>query len=740
MRIFIGAIVALTLLNCTAVKKHEASSRDPSASGKKVDASGYEYDPSDTSCGGFPKLKVQTQSGTCLGLVLPQDQIPMGSGNKRVMRMPRTIVQVPGSDDFLVMDMGGWAPKIGKIWLMQIGAKNAVTLTVIKDKLTLPHALEYNKQDGFYYIGEDLKISRFHYADGKITDEQVVIDALPDMKGHMHPLTQLVFNPKNNDMYINSGAPSDHCDVEAGGNNPLCSQAAGEPGMAQILRIKGTLLEKLPKSGNSAKSQIAMTDIEHVAYGLRNSMAMAIHPAGQYLVQGENGRDFSEMEEPYEEMNTILISEKENRAYHFGWPYCYNFYATSPEWLFPQNANAHLKSKVEEQPFQCDVIDNTGQQDNNLHRYKRPHSLIPPHAAPLHALYYEGEMFKDLLKNKLLMSWHGYRPTGQRFVSYSVSDTGRPLTVSKNLTSLTFGVNQADGCAQQMPMKPRGKYRDRHAPYTEVISGWGKIAKVRPRGAPTGFTVANDGSIFIVDDKNINIVRLANTGSANHQDKCGGNAPPPTEVSDPSIFMLAWRNYFLGTDSKAQTAVADYEAIKSGLLVEKHCLGCHDNFNSKDLQDGTDQFTFMDYIVKNEWVKPGNADASHLYAAIKQNGGAMPMPPSDKSPLLGTKDGEATIAKVESWIKALPTDIESRTKMFIIDKTLNIRAQPSKNATACGQYKPDDVVYFDPRPETFKSADGFNWVKTYIPPKSTRLYQNVCKWPIDGVFYIAYKP
>ncbi len=44
--------------------------------------------------------------------------------------------------------------------------------------------------------------------------------------------------------------------------------------------------------------------------------------------------------------------------------------------------------------------------------YKPPHSLMPPHVAPLHALYYEGGMFPEL-KGKLIMSWHGHQPTGK---------------------------------------------------------------------------------------------------------------------------------------------------------------------------------------------------------------------------------------------------------------------------------------------------------------------------------------
>src|SRR6185312_5138833 len=122
-----------------------------------------------------------------------------------------------------------------------------------------------------------------------------------------------------------------------------------------------------------------------------------------------------------------------------------------------------------------------------------------PHAAPLQMQYYTGDSMKDLLGGKLLVGWHGYQPTGHRIVAYNVDNVGRPL-LKKPDADAYFYMDQKGGCPQKHAFSPRGGL-DRYAPYTEVISGWDQQKGVRPRGNPTGFIVARDGSLMIVEDK-----------------------------------------------------------------------------------------------------------------------------------------------------------------------------------------------------------------------------------------------
>ena len=65
-------------------------------------------------------------------------------------------------------------------------------------------------------------------------------------------------------------------------------------------------------------------------------------------------------------------------GHHYGWPYCYDNGKLSPGWKGLPMANC------------ADA------------RYTAPALLLPPHAAPLAMLWYEGSMF-PLLQGKLLV-------------------------------------------------------------------------------------------------------------------------------------------------------------------------------------------------------------------------------------------------------------------------------------------------------------------------------------------------
>ncbi|RYZ62975.1 MAG: L-sorbosone dehydrogenase, partial [Proteobacteria bacterium] len=365
----------------------------------------------------------------------------------------------------------------------------------LKASLDGPHGLSFGP-DGMIYIGEKNQISRFIFAEGKIKDWQIVIGNLARKEGYMHPLSQFTFDPRNGDLYINSGSPSDHCVVQGTGNYKSCPEVETQ-GNGAIYRVAAASMKNLPAQG--------VRFYEVTAVGLRNSMAMAISPAG-FLIQGENSRDFPELEEPHEEINVIDLENGKGR--HYGWPYCYNLHATSPEWLFPENkTNPVLKQFTK--PVDCSQTE-----AKSPGEYQSPWALMPPHVSPLHMNYYRGKMFSDILGGKLLMSWHGYQPTGHRLVAYSVDDQGRPVLKTKDQRA-TFMMDRKGACPVEKTYEPHGGM-NQYAPYEEIISKWNDVKGIRAKGAPVGFTVADDGSIWIVEDReNRTIVRLARTQTAN---------------------------------------------------------------------------------------------------------------------------------------------------------------------------------------------------------------------------------
>ncbi|WP_413583362.1 PQQ-dependent sugar dehydrogenase [Bdellovibrio sp. HCB288] len=704
MRVFLLAFAVL-LVQCTSVNREAESIKRSAASSRMVlDKSGYLYDPTDRSCDGFPRLMVETMPGTCLGMVIPRDRALDPATNKGFIK-PRTILQIANSNQFLVVDMGGWGPKNGRLFLLKPGSSGTYQITLLKAGLDNPHGLRLGP-DGFFYIGEKNQISKFQFNQGKLINWRLVFSNLDRKTGYMHPLSQFVFDPRNGDMYINSGSPSDHCTVEGTGEYKYCSEVEAE-GNGAIYRIPSTKLRNLPPEG--------IENYEVTAAGLRNSMAMAISNAG-FLVQGENGRDFPELEEPYEEINVIDLES--GTTGNYGWPYCYNFHATSPEWEFPENSKLPIHKQFRK-PINCALKDARG-----MGEYRAPYILMPPHVAPLHMDYYRGGMFSDLIGGKLLVTWHGYQPMGQRIVAYTVDEKGLPVLESPVKASYQF--NQPGACPIAKPFQPRGGM-ERHSSYVEVISKWNEVKGVRPKGAPVAFTEASDGSLWIVEDReNRTIVRLARTNSANYREPCDRS----TVVFDPQVQMLAWRSAIKNNPELDK----GYHAVQTQ-LIQNNCLGCHGNLQADDV--AKDRFSNLDFLVKNGWIVPQDLERSKLYGSIARLEGYTPMPPLDKPQFFGTPEGERLNALVSKWIGALPKDVDSSYAKFTSKDKRNIRFQPSTKAKACGQLNPGDIVFIDPRPGKVISQDGYLWRRVYLVPAHSRLFKDACPAPEDGVYYIA---
>lgn len=407
------------------------------------------YIPTVEQCDGFAQLPVVTQAGTCLGLVAARSP-------KNPFKMPRTLVQTP-DDKLLIVDMGAWAPRKGQLLLLDYRNPD-VSAKILLSQLNLPHRI-LQGHDGKIYLGEANRIQRFSWKNGEIADLETVVDNLPVDVDYLHPLKNFTFDKQSN-LLVNIGSSSDRCDKKVSLDDCINGKEAS------IRRYN------VDKKTNTYSAEFTV-----IARGLRNSMGLVVHSSGTIL-QAENSMDVPDADEPYEELNII----DGNRFY--GWPVCFN-----------RNMNLDGGS--------CKQAD-----------YQQPWTLLPPHVAPLDMLYYSHTKL-PALQNKLLMSWHGYRIAGNRLVSYAIDKQGRP-----ELQQGAFfwrAPATSGGAYTQHAFSPKGslgegrqKMSDKKvAQHSEVISQWHEIPGVRPEGAPVGLTQAQDGSIFIVDDRNAAILRLS---------------------------------------------------------------------------------------------------------------------------------------------------------------------------------------------------------------------------------------
>ncbi|MFD1218181.1 PQQ-dependent sugar dehydrogenase [Microbulbifer celer] len=410
------------------------------------------YQPLNETCDGLPKLPVGTMPGTCLGLLASAR-----SGADFIK--PRKALELPRSNQILVTDMGGWSGGKGILWLLEFsdGSYNRVQgIHKLATGMNLPHDIKLGP-DGRIYVGEANRITRFRLRGNQMVDRETVVDNLPYTPGsHLHPLTSFVFLP-GGDLLVNAGSKTDDCGLSS------VSQTCDE------LDTTGLRHYRYQPDSNAWDSDFTL-----YASGLRNSVALVVHPSGTVL-QGENSTDFKDAEEPYEEINVIQPGG------FYGWPYCFN-------------RRLSVGQGIDQDTSGCDRAD-----------YIEPYSLMPPHVAPLDMLYYDGDLL-PALKNQLLVSWHGYRVVGNRLVSYATSADGLPQLV-KHVRFNRDPIAPARTFTTHT-MAPRGG-SSADAQHREVISKWNKVDGLRPEGAPVGLLQLQDGSLLIVDDKNPALLRLS---------------------------------------------------------------------------------------------------------------------------------------------------------------------------------------------------------------------------------------
>lgn len=390
-----------------------------------------------------------------------------------------------------------------------------------------------------------------------------------------HPLTHFVFDALNPDVMY----------VNMGSASDVCEKNGSYPTPCweERLPVPRAALRKYTLGGANRTADVGVT----YARGLRNSMALASHPKSGVLLQAENSRDTinrlapeltpAEVDLPHEELNVI------RQGAHYGFPYCYDNNLPNPE--YPRAT--------------CSM-------------YRQPAQLLPGHAAPLGMKYYPGptvpgtRMFPEAYQGQLIVAYHGYRELGHRLALVPVDADGVP---------------------------GMGEPRD-------IIRGWeANTARGILAGSPVDVLVASDGALWISEDKNHTLLRVA------YKAADGDGAPMlPKPYTPASVSAEEQR---LCRELPAKTSA--FAAIERD-VIDKRCVSCHG--------------AGPGYPGNLALLRCDAAGNARRLLAARPNGPALVLPADMNSELLLRMRGQgfpqmpaggvdaASLSAVESWIRA----------------------------------------------------------------------------------------
>jgi glucose/arabinose dehydrogenase len=321
--------------------------------------------------------------------------------------------------------------------------------------------------NGMLYFGANDRVLRFTMPAGQLTpigDAAVVVSGLVSTGDH---ISKTVVVPNPTTLYVNIGSASNACQV--------ANRQAQSPGVFPCpeLPIRAGVWQFNALGTNQAQS-----DGQHYATGLRNMVALAVHPRSGELWGVQHGRDmlfenwpqFFTVEEdavlPAEEMIRIT------RGSDNGWPYCY-FDAVFE------------KKKVLAPEYGGDgaIVSGNGIDCATMNQ---PLATFGAHWAPNGMHFYNSSQFPSRYRNGAFVVFHGgfdrapLPNEGYKVMFVPFNAAGNPTGDPE-----TF----ADGFAGPLtPLPANAVHR------------------------PVGVTEGPDGSLYISDDKAGRIWRIIYTG------------------------------------------------------------------------------------------------------------------------------------------------------------------------------------------------------------------------------------
>jgi glucose/arabinose dehydrogenase len=233
---------------------------------------------------------------------------------------------------------------------------------------------------GHLYFARNAEILRWRLAPGALEpdgDAETIVSGLPADGGHV--AKSIAFD--GDVMYVNVGSRSNSCQRD--------DRVSGSPGQDPCTELEtraGIWTFSAVRPGQT------FADGTRFATGLRNAMALAVHPVSRALYAAVHGRDQLAQNWGYSaEVNANNPAEifgRVTRGDDFGWPYCHY-------------SNEHRRTVLSPE------YGGDGSTEGRCATVARPLVAFPGHWAPLALAFYPGDGFGEKYRGGAFIAWHG---------------------------------------------------------------------------------------------------------------------------------------------------------------------------------------------------------------------------------------------------------------------------------------------------------------------------------------------
>lgn len=310
-------------------------------------------------------------------------------------------------------------------------------------------------EEGAVYLATDNAVLRYPLSAGSLVPSgapETIVHQLPSDRGH--PAKSIALHPDGS-VFVGIGSPSNACQ--------LSPRTPGSPGRDPCGELETRA--GIWRFATDGREQ-TQPEGERFASGVRNAMAMAVHPSTGELYAVIHGRDqLRELwpalftasegaEKPSEEFALIA------RDSDFGWPYCFHDPSTDRKVVAPEYGG-------------------DGVEVGRCAEMAMPAIGFPAHWAP-NAMAFATNAFPEAYRNGAFVAFHG-------------SWNRTPVQAGYNVVWISFEGDQ-----------PSGDW----SVFADGFAGGTIASSNQADSRPTGVAAGPDGSLYVSDSLNGKIWKI----------------------------------------------------------------------------------------------------------------------------------------------------------------------------------------------------------------------------------------